>query len=273
MRRTRPLNPLWLARLLARANQAPVRDRVPFYVGPLRVGSVEPDFLDQDISAATRSPHVTLHRETHDGGMCWRLSGEPTTAMARLARALRAFGLAGVWRNEQLAVADLQGQRVGSIERAAVRPLGIATHAVHLVGTSPDGGVWVQQRALTKANDPGLWDTLTGGMVSSFDTTETALKRETWEEAGLHLAKLDCVAHRGRISIARPSPDGCGAGYLQEQIDWFTATVPNCLHPVNQDGEVAQFVRLSKDELVFWLEQDLFTVEAALILVAALGLN
>jgi len=27
--------------------------------------------------------------------------------------------------------------------------------------------IWVQQRALDKANDPGLWDTLMGGMVSA----------------------------------------------------------------------------------------------------------
>ena len=273
MRCTHPLNPLWLARLQERANQAPVRDRVPFYVGPLRVGSIEPDFLGQDLLAATSSLHVILHRETRHGGVCWRLIGQPTEAMAVLANALRASGLAGVWRNEQLGVVDLHGQQVGSIERAAVRPLGITTHAAHLVGDAPDGRIWVQQRALDKANDPGLWDTLTGGMVSSVDTTETALKRETWEEAGLDLAELECVAHRGRISFARPSTDGCGAGYLQEQIDWFTATVPGCLNPVNQDGEVMQFVLLSKDELVFWLEQDLFTVEAALILVVALGLN
>jgi len=41
-----------------------------------------------------------------------------------------------------------------------VRTLGIATQAVHLVGTTPGGSVWVQQRAFDKAVDPGLWDTL-----------------------------------------------------------------------------------------------------------------
>ncbi|WP_309683138.1 NUDIX domain-containing protein [Polaromonas sp.] len=271
--RNNPLNPLWLARLQAYACQPPVRDRVPLYVGPAMVGSVEPDFLDQVVSSATRPSPMELRRETHREGVCWRLLGEPTGAMALLANALRDSGLAGVWRDEQLGVTDLQGQRVGSIERAAVRPLGITTHAVHLVGTSPDGRIWVQQRALNKANDPGLWDTLVGGMVASVDTTETALKRETWEEAGLHLSELDAVAHRGRVTVSRPSPDGRGAGYLQEHVDWFTATVPSCLNPVNQDREVAQFALLSQDELVLWLEQDLFTVEAALVLMAALGLN
>lgn len=269
----RPLDPIWLARLQGRANQPPLRDRVPLYVGPALVGSVEPDFLDQILSNATCPSPMDLHRETRHGDICWRLLGEPTEAMALLANALRNSGLAGVWRNEHLGVTDLLGKQVGSIERAAVRPLGITTHAVHLVGESPDGRIWVQQRALDKANDPGLWDTLVGGMVASADTRATALKRETWEEAGLHLHGLDAVTHRGRITVSRPSADGRGAGYLQEHVDWFTATIPGCLNPVNQDGEVAQFALLSQDELVLWLAQDLFTVEAALVLVAALGLN
>lgn len=271
--RNRPLDPLWLARLQARASQPPARERVPFYLGRALVGSVEPDFLDQVASTATRPPQVMLRREIDGDGLCWRLHGEAAAALDWLAQALRALGLAGVWRDEPLGVADAQGRRVGCIERAAVRPLGIATQAVHLVGTAAQGGIWVQQRALTKANDPGLWDTLMGGMVSSAETLDTALQRETWEEAGLRLQELNGLACRGRLSVARPCPDGGAAGYLREQTDWFTATLPAGLSPVNQDGEVAQFVLLPADELVCWLERDRFTVEAALILVAALGLN
>lgn len=271
--RTLLLDSLWLARLKARANQPPAHDRVPLYVGAFQVGSVEPDFLDQVLSNATRPCPMEWRRENRHGGVCWRLIGEPTEAMAVLANALRASGLAGVWRNEQLGVVDLHGQRVGSIERAAVRLLGITTHAAHLVGEAPDGRIWVQQRALDKANDPGLWDTLVGGMVASAESMATALRRETWEEAGLHLHELDAVAHRGRLTVSRPSAEGHGAGYLHEHVDWFSATVPDGLTPVNQDGEVAQFVLLSQDELMVWLAQDKFTVEAALVLVAALGLN
>ena len=51
-----------------------------------------------------------------------------------------------VWRNELLSVNDASGRSVAMIERAAVRPLGIATRAVHLVGWAEQGGVWVQQR-------------------------------------------------------------------------------------------------------------------------------
>jgi hypothetical protein len=49
----------------------------------------------------------------------------------------------------------------------------------------------VQQRALDKANDPGLWDTLMGGMVSAADTVATALARETWEVVPEGLAPVN----------------------------------------------------------------------------------
>ena len=123
----------------------------------------------------------------------WHLmpgESDVTTSLNKLANLLRHAGLAGAWRNEQLAVRDEWGRQIGTIERAAVRPLGIATLAVHLVGQTTDGRFWVQQRALNKPNDPGKWDTLMGGMVSSADTVETALERETWEEAGLRIADL-----------------------------------------------------------------------------------
>ena len=66
-----------------------------------------------------------------------------------------------------------------------MRPLGITTHAVHLVGWTPDGAVWVQQRAHDKATDPGLWDTTMGGLVTAGESIAATLMRETEEEAGL----------------------------------------------------------------------------------------
>lgn len=191
--------------------------------------------------------------------------------MGELATVLRNLGLAGAWRNELLTVRNAQGARLGAVERGVVRPLGIATEAVHLVGFAPDGRLWVQQRALIKANDPGLWDTLMGGMISDADTLETALQRETWEEAGLRIQDLQNLQAGGLILQQRPSDDGAG-GYLQESTHWFSATVPEPLSPVNQDGEVAQFALLSPQEVTLGLAQGHYTLEASLILAKALAL-
>lgn len=263
----------WLARQRGRADAPPLRPRVPLKWGDIVLGSVEPDFLRP--FEAMRDAQGRPLLQALAGVAGWRLSGDLDDSLARLAGAMREAGLAGAWRNELLAVRDAQGNRLGAIERAAVRPLGIATHAVHLsVSTSLDGGpaqVWVQQRAWDKANDPGMWDTTVGGMVPAADSLEQALERETWEEAGLRLGQLHDLARGGRLWIRRPADDGAGAGYVVECIDWYQAQVGAGVAPSNQDGEVQAFECWHRSDLVRALQENRFTLEAALILAAQLG--
>jgi 8-oxo-dGTP pyrophosphatase MutT (NUDIX family) len=264
-------DPAWLAALTASAHQPPHQPRVPLLCGEHTVGSVEPEFLSQIGLQPLSNGRLLLQKEKHEGGVAWRIHGDLSASLSQVALALRGQSpyVAAQWRDEALAVWGDAGQTVGQVERGAVRPLGIATQAVHLVGQAADGRIWVQQRALNKANDPGLWDTLMGGMVSAADTVATALVRETWEEAGLRVNDLQSVAPGGRVTLRRPTEPG-SAGYMVEQIDWFKAVVPDGLAPVNQDGEVAQFALLDRAELLHRLAQNQFTTEAALILVAAL---
>ena len=273
----------WLADLRAKTNQPPLCPRVPLLAGAEAVGSVLPELMHQIGLKPPSSVRKLLLKEEFliAGGVrgeAWRIQADVTTTLHTLAHALRDANIGHVaryWRNELLAVHNARGERVGQVERGAVRTLGIATRAVHLVGWSPDGRIWVQQRAHDKANDPGLWDTLMGGMVSAQDTVDTALERETWEEAGLRLHSLGAVQYGGSFTVQRPTgeldddgePDS--AGYMVEDTDWFFCTVPDGVVPVNQDGEVAQFLPLEPDELVARLHRNEFTLEAALVLVAA----
>jgi 8-oxo-dGTP pyrophosphatase MutT (NUDIX family) len=254
-------NSAWQAALRAGADRPPVRPRVPLWAGPARIGSVEADLL----ARIPLRPGLVARRRDEEG---WEVQGDPSEALRELAFALRDAGVAHAWREEQLAVADESGQVLGSIERAVVRPLGITTHAVHLCGFSEDGRHWVQQRSLTKPNDPGLWDTLMGGMIPASDTVMRALERETWEEAGLRLDQLADLAHGGRITTRRPTGES-SAGYVVEHITWYRCVIPDGVVPQNQDGEVAQFKLMSRAELSQRLERDEFTTEAALILLEA----
>jgi 8-oxo-dGTP pyrophosphatase MutT (NUDIX family) len=254
----------WLAALRAGADQPPHRVRVPLWAGDARIGSVEPDFLRP---VPLRAGLVA--QTVRGGEPGWEVGGDLTASLHEIAAALRAAGLAHVWRDEQLAVTDERGRRLGTVERAVVRPLGITTFAVHLVGMSPDGRLWVQQRSLTKANDPGQWDTLMGGMIPASDTLAQALERETWEEAGLRLEQLAGLSRCGRISIRRPTGEQA-AGYVVEHVDWYRCVVPHGVVPVNQDGEVAQFELMDSGEVLSRLHRDEFTIEAALVLVEAL---
>ena len=234
----------WLAQLRAGSDMPPLRPRVPLLataLGGAVIGSVEPGFLAQIVPPRLADGRKALEPATGVRQRGWLLHGDVTQSLALVALALREAGLAHAWRDEQLAVPDAHGERAGTVERAVIRVLGITTHAVHLVGQAPDGRIWVQQRSFAKSNDPGLWDTLMGGMVSAADSLQTALERETWEEAGLVLSSLQDVVWGGRITTRRPAADGGGAGYVIEHIDWYRSTVPEGVVPVNQDGEVERF--------------------------------
>ncbi|HMS04964.1 MAG TPA: NUDIX domain-containing protein [Burkholderiaceae bacterium] len=254
------LDPAWQAALLSRCNRAPLRPRQPLLAGGLCIGSVE----------AALAQAMNLNPARWQDGPAWSLAGDVQAALDELTPRLRSGGWAGAWRNERLAVKAPDGHAVGAIERGLVRALGIATEAVHLLGLAPDGRHWIQRRSRTKANDPGLLDTLMGGMVSRADNLHGALERETWEETGLRLEQLQGLRHGGQVRFERPSDDaGHGSGYLIERIDWFVATVPEGVAPANQDGEVDEFLRMAAPELAARLHADAFTLEAARLLVAA----
>ena len=244
------------------APEPPLRPRAPLATEDgHEIGSIEPALGARMVAAG-----LPLRQHGH----AWQLTSTPATgALAGIARWLHGQGHGGRWRDEQLSVTDENGRVAGTIERAVVRPLGIATHAVHLVGRDAGGRVWIQQRALDKATDPGQWDTLMGGLMSAGETIATTLQRETWEEAGLHTADLHDLAARGVLTVRRPVSNG----YMVEHIHMFDALVPARLAPLNQDGEVAAFDRLDLDALHDRLQGGAFTLEAALILADVLVLD
>jgi 8-oxo-dGTP pyrophosphatase MutT (NUDIX family) len=274
----------WLAEARQTARQPPAQPRQPLVVAGQVVGSVAETFLDQISLQRFLAKRYQLLKVEHSdalpspGAVAWHLEvphGAPpaatTDALNTLAAALRDQGLCGPWRDEQLAVCNPAGDVVGTVERGAVRVLGISTRAVHLVGLGPDGRMWVQKRSMNKPNNPGQWDTLMGGMVSAADSLAQALARETWEEAGLRIDALRDVRHGGQVQFSRPSREGGGAGYMLERIDWFSAEVPEGMEPCNQDGEVERFDLLPQEVLCAQVAQGLFTLEASLVIAGFLG--
>ena len=255
----------WVAALRAGADVPPRRPRLPLWWQDVAIGSVEPAFMDQMGLQPSAGAGLPLQKTEQNGLWGWRIEGDLTPSLARIAFALRDAGLAHVWRDEQLAVTDGAGRTLGTVERAVVRPLGITTFAVHLMAQSSDGRHWVQRRSLSKPNDPGLWDTLMGGMVPASDSLDQALARETWEEAGLRMDQLQALVYGGRVTTRRPA-DSTTTGYVVEHIDWYRCVLPDGVVPANQDGEVQEFQLMPATQVVDLLLAGRFTTEAALIL-------
>ncbi len=247
----------WLASMRDRALAPCNAPRMELTYGEpvVRIGSVE-------VSLAERMRIAGL--PLHASASQWRVAAPLDASLAAIAQWLHANRLGGPWRNELLPVTDERFEPLGAIERAAVRPLGITTFAVHLIAARPDGSVWVQQRALDKATDPGLWDTTMGGQVGAGESIIDAMTRETWEEAGVTLPQLQDLRKVERIEFRRPVKEG----YLVEYIDVFEATLADAVTPQNQDGEVQGFECLALDALLERLLGEAFTLEAAVILAA-----
>jgi 8-oxo-dGTP pyrophosphatase MutT (NUDIX family) len=253
--------PDWLARARAAAAAPPLALREPLQLDiggrAVIVGSIEPGTAKRLV--ASRQP---LWR----AGGGWQVDTPAVPSLAAIAAWLHDAGLAGRWRNEQLAVVDGDEGAVATVERSVVRVLGLTTFAVHLVGFAADGEhVWVQQRAFDKATDPGRWDTLMGGQIAAGETVESALARETWEEAGLDVGTLRELGRGTRITIRRPVAEG----YMVEHLEVYSARLPTGVEPNNQDGEVVRFECLDAAVLERRLASGEFTLEATLILAQA----
>lgn len=235
--------------------------RVPLYVNAVAVGSVArahlpalqawPQWLQAD------SARVRLRVEPDALG----------TVFAQINAALRRQGLIRAWRDEAFALLDpRRGTRLAAMERAAMRFWGTLTLGAHANGYVADARgrpthLWIAQRSLTKATDPGKFDNLVGGGVPDGQSPVEALVREGWEEAGLPPARMQDARAAGVLCLQRDIPEGL-------QHEWLHAwdlPLPDGLHPANQDGEVAGFRCLPCDEALALAAGEAMTVDAALV--------
>ena len=254
---------------MSRLSRSTPRDRLPLLLGTAQIGSIGPT-LASALRAATA---LTERLNPLDGGG-FALVGDPTHALAQIADWMRSHGHTGAWRNEQLAVRNTQGEQLATVERGATRPLGITTQSVHMVGTTLAGKAWVQQRSASKADDPGLWDTLVGGMIGARETWQSALSREAWEEAGLDCTELtqrgNAVSDCGVVTFCCEVPSGT-EGLMVEEVRAVRCLIPDDVVPKNQDGEVTAFACLTLDALADQIDAGQFTVVASLVIARCLG--
>ena len=183
--------------------------------------------------------------------------------LAEIAATLREADCLRGWRNETLEVST-GSTLIGQIERAAARPLGLRTRAVHLNAWTPDGRLWVARRAMSKSTDPGMWDTLVGGLVSAGESLDYALTRECAEEAGL---SSEAIAHRSPLRTILRMHRRLPEGYQVEDLLVSHCILASDVEPRNCDGEVSEIATVSAREAVAMVDAGAFTLEAALVVL------
>ncbi|CAM5187099.1 8-oxo-dGTP pyrophosphatase MutT (NUDIX family) OS=Castellaniella defragrans OX=75697 GN=HNR28_000190 PE=4 SV=1 [Castellaniella defragrans] len=250
------------ARLVRRAQQLPPAGARPVTVAGRVGGWIAPRAL-----AAIRDlPGVDVENEAvHFRPAAAERLGLDAVCQG-VAQSLQSAGCIRAWRDELVDVVA-EGRTLARIERGAVRPLGLLTQAVHLNGWAPDGRLWVARRAFDKSTDPGLWDTLSGGLVAAGEAVESALLRETHEEAGLPAVAL--AAHgplRTVLRMRRRLDDG----YQVENILLSDCVLDEAAVPRNLDGEVLEFRCLNLTQLWDMITHGAFTLEAELCILDSL---
>ncbi|CUA81775.1 NUDIX domain [Gulbenkiania indica] len=213
-----------------------------------------------------------LFQETPDGLAC-TAGGDYATlsrTLHEMAVGWRDAGWLNGWRNENFTAFGADGTPLFELERAAFRPLGLLSRAVHLNGLTRagDGSVrmWVGRRSPDKAVDPNRMDNLMGGGIAAGETLEVALEREGWEEAGIPAERLELLQPVGRILAQRPVQRGLHREWLYVFDLWLQAHE----RPANQDGEVAEHVCLTLPEVEALIVEERFMIDAALVTIDCL---
>jgi len=250
------------ARLLAHIQQLPPRGARPLTVA----GRVAGWITAQAADSIRALPGVRVATEAVHVGRADMPMAALNHDLAHMAQTLRAAGCLHGWRDELLDV-FAEGQAVAALERTALRPLGLLTRAVHLNAWTPEGALWAAQRADTKLTDPGLWDTLVGGLCAAGETLEDCLLRESHEEAGLRAADLAARAPPCTIArIHKRLPEGMQV----EDVIVSECVLAPSVTPTNIDGEVSRIRALSPEMLWRMIRDDAFTAEAELVILHSL---
>lgn len=202
-------------------------ERLPFLLGPHRVGWLLPELAERMAAsgALQANGEVVLPNPA---------------ALEPLARSLADAG-AFRWRNEAFDVRTApDGPVLARLDRGALPAFGILSRGVHLNGIvrRPDGPwLWVGRRAKDKQMDPGKLDQLVAGGVPAGYTLDETLRKEAEEEAALPAALIQHARPGIAISYAMLRPEGLRRDWLR----CYDLELPDTFMPRPVDGEVEAF--------------------------------
>ena len=256
-------------RLLQTAYRADSDGFLPFSVGSEVVGWLRPLFA----KTLQTWPQTFEHDSAGAVRLREDLDNEPkrSRALALVVRDLAKTGLITGWRDELYPVRSgisTDDVPLFHLERAAARPFGITSYAVHVNGIVETEGqraapaIWIARRSLSKPIDPGMLDNMIGGGVPAGLGVRDALVKEAWEEAALTPQQVAAIKPGRRLRIRREVPEGLQS----EMIFVHDLVLPEHVMPRNQDGEVSEFKLLSATRVIDLLRRgDQITADASLV--------
>lgn len=139
-----------------------------------------------------------------------------------------------------------------TVSRPEMRRNRLRHRAVFILVTNSDGKVLIHRRSEAKDIWPGWWDVAIGGVVAAGETYDDAARRELFEEAGF-----------------TAEPQEVSAGSYDDDAVSLIARCYVVSHDGDvrpQDGEVAEFLWVNRDELRDRLARDRFLPDSVALL-------
>ena len=224
------------------------------HIQPDYVGTIEAYITHADTPALVRfGDHLQLEKLAP-----YLLSQE----LQELAEFLKKEGLAPGWRNESFAWFDHLGHERFRMERAAFRSLGLHSRACHINGYTENQEIWLGLRSPTKATDPNMLDNLAAGGVSADETLLQCVIRELWEESSVPQELARLVEPIGHIHVSRVVEP---KGLHDESLYTYDLELPLDFTPQNNDGEVADFIKIPFSQAANLILEGALTPDAAAV--------
>ena len=238
---------------------------VPFCAAGVAIGQIKREFVESiakfgdvfEIDDA--SVALTANLRSYE---------ERTLAMARVLDELRIEGLVPGWRDEPYPAGPaFNAPPLFEMERAAVPLFGVPGYGVHMNGwlnKDDRTHMWIARRSLSKPTGPGKLDQMVGGGQPVGMSLRNNLIKECGEEAGIPATLAEMAKPVGIVSYSTIRPEGLRNDVLFN----FDLYVPNGFQPVNQDGEVAEFMLWDIDEVMQRLsDTEDFKFNSALVII------
>ncbi|MEO5338295.1 MAG: DUF4743 domain-containing protein [Magnetospirillum sp. WYHS-4] len=194
---------------------------------------------------------------------------ERTRAVDHVLRRLREEGHFPHWREELYPVAAGFGRpSLFAMERAAVARFGVLAYGLHLNGyvRGPDGSLrmWIGRRACDRPLEPGKLDQMVAGGQPAGLTLAENLAKECAEEAGMPADLVRRALPVGAVSYILERPEGLRRDVLFN----YDIELPADFRPRNTDGEIAEFILMSMDEIVALVrDTDEFKFNCSVVLI------
>ena len=227
--------------------KAHLNEEVPAGFVQVRGGKEILGYVKKDWAMAVAS-RTSDWRLTEHMSLSEEAEVTPTKRAAAMIHAAEILDMLGLLQNPQhTELVDVRASVLDPVycqaPRNLARAFGLLTTSVRMTGYLPDGTVMCAKRLATKSIGGGLWDSLAAGLVKASETTEQAIYRELFEEAGLTSNEVT-LTEGGRFVQQLVVPEGM----VREIVYHYDAS--KSANPANRDGQVMEFATFTPDKVL-----------------------